>query len=264
MSFSIESVRWNASRTTIIDGVTLHIPAGTFLGILGPNGSGKSSLLRMLAGLAEPTTGRILLDENDLHHFPARDRARRIALVTQDTESNADITVHEVVSLGRIPHRSRFMPQNARDHQVVRLILKQFGLESFSDRGWSSLSGGERQRVNIARAFAQEPTELLLDEFTNHLDIHHQLGIFEMLESSQTTVVTTLHDLNLAARYCTSIVLLDSGRIAAVGTACEVLTPQLIRKVYKVESVVTMHQGRPHISYIKPTPTLLISTKEFS
>lgn len=175
-------------------------------------------------------------------------------MVTQETASTADITVHEVVSLGRIPHRSRFMPTSNHDRQIVHSTLKQLGLESLSERNWNSLSGGERQRVNIARAFAQEPTELLLDEFTNHLDIHHQLEIFEMLKRSPTTVVTTLHDLNLAARYCTSLVLLDAGRVAAAGPVREVLTRDLIREVYKVESTIITHQERLHFSYLEPTP----------
>ena len=252
MSFSVNRVEWAAGRTLILDGVSLDVPDGAFVGVLGPNGSGKSSLLRLLAALATPSGGSIRVGSDDLARMPARDRARRIALVAQETVSAIDYTLRDVVLLGRIPHRSRLAPPSSEDHEIVQAALQDLGLEGLGDRMWTSLSGGERQRANMARAFVQRPTELLLDEFTNHLDIHHQLGILETLRSSPVTVVAALHDVELAARYCSALVVLRAGRVVAAGMPADVVTSALLRDVYRVDATVTVDRGAVAVSYHRP------------
>jgi iron complex transport system ATP-binding protein len=254
MSFSVEEVRWSAGRTLIIDGVSLDVPDGAFVGVLGPNGSGKSSLLRLMAGLAAPTGGRVRIGPDDLSEVPGRERALRIALVAQETVSAIDYTLREVVLLGRIPHRSRLAPPTSQDEDIVDAALEELGLLDLAHREWASLSGGERQRANIARAFVQRPTDLLLDEFTNHLDIHHQLGILETLRSSPMTVVAALHDLELAARYCSALVVLHHGRVVAAGRATEVITASLLRDVYRVEASISIARDLLSITYHRPIP----------
>ncbi|MEU9887703.1 ABC transporter ATP-binding protein [Sphaerisporangium sp. NPDC051011] len=253
MSLDAHDLTWSANGTPIIDGITLSIPQGRLTGLLGPNGSGKSTLLRLLAGLLHPRAGTVLLDGRRLGALPRREVARRLAVVAQETSTDVDMTVTDVVMLGRIPHRSglaRVSHDGPHDVLEAEKALARCGLAGWGERRWSTLSGGERQRVNIARALAQRPTELLLDEPTNHLDIHHQLDLLRMLADAPTTVVASLHDLNLAAQYCDHLLLMESGRLVASGPPAEVLTEQWMERVYRVRATVSLSpDGRPHLRY---------------
>ncbi|XVU28103.1 ABC transporter ATP-binding protein [Actinoplanes sp. CA-054009] len=223
--------------------VTVEAPAGSTVGLLGPNGSGKSTLLRVLAGLDRPDAGRVLLDGADRAAMPRRAVARRVAVVTQHTPADADMTVADVLHLGRIPHRPRLAPPGADDERRVSEALDAAGLEGAENRRWTSLSGGERQRVAIARALLQDPEVLLLDEPTNHLDIRHRFALLADLARSPVTVVTALHDLDLAGQYCDRIVLLTHGRVVTAGTPAEVLTEETIARVFGVAAEVTTTSG---------------------
>ncbi|SNT60398.1 iron complex transport system ATP-binding protein [Asanoa hainanensis] len=245
-----DQVGWNAGAVTILAEVALTAEPGTTVGVLGPNGSGKSSLLRLLAGLARPHTGEVLLDDVGLSMLRQRALARRIAVVAQQAATEVDLSALEVVLLGRIPHRPRLAGESGADVALARQALADAGLAGFERRRWASLSGGERQRVDLARALVQEPDLLLLDEPTNHLDIKHQLELLHFLASSPTTVVVTLHDLDLAAQHCDHLVLLHGGRLVAAGSPAEVLTPDRIAQVYEVRAQVdTDADGRPRIRY---------------
>ncbi|MET8336093.1 ABC transporter ATP-binding protein [Streptosporangium canum] len=258
MSLNAHDVAWSADGTPIIDGITVSIPPGRLTGLLGPNGSGKSTLLRLLAGLLRPQAGTILLDGHRLGELPRRKVARRLAMIAQETSTDIDMTVADVVMLGRIPHRRGLaMVSHDDPHDVLETekALARCGLTGWGDRRWSTLSGGERQRVNIARALAQEPTELLLDEPTNHLDIHHQLDLLQMLADAPTTVVASLHDLNLAAQYCDHLLLMEAGSLVASGTPAQVLTEQWMERVYRVRATVSLSpDGHPHLHYTPLTP----------
>ncbi|MBE1490639.1 ABC transporter ATP-binding protein [Plantactinospora soyae] len=248
-----DRVGWGVAGVRVLAEVALAAEPGTTVGLLGPNGSGKSSLLRLLAGLGRPDSGRVLLDDVELRTLPRRVLARRIAVVTQHTATDVEMSALEVILLGRIPYRSRLAGVAAADLALARQALAEAGLAGFEQRRWSSLSGGERQRVDIARALVQEPDLLLLDEPTNHLDIRHQLELLRFLAGSATTVVVTLHDLNLAAQYCDRLVLLRAGRVVAAGTPAEVLTASRIAQVYQVRAEVdTAGDGRPRIRYCRP------------
>ncbi|MFR9722054.1 ABC transporter ATP-binding protein [Streptomyces sp. MS19] len=229
-------LRRRAGRVTILDGLTFTLPPGRFTGLIGPNGSGKSTLLRLLAGLRAPSSGHALLDGGDVAAAGRRAVARRLAFVAQDVATDVDMTVREVVALGRAPHRARSAAP--RDHEAVERAMARTGVAALADRSWPTLSGGERQRVNTARALAQEPAGLLLDEPTNHLDIRYRLDLMEMLSAMDVTVVAALHDLDLAARYCDHLVLLDAGRVVASGAPVEVLTSGTLRDVYQVRATV--------------------------
>ncbi|WP_412102730.1 ABC transporter ATP-binding protein [Plantactinospora sp. KLBMP9567] len=174
-------------------------------------------------------------------------------MVTQQAATDVEMSALEVVLLGRIPYRPRLAGTATADLALARHALAEAGLAGFEQRRWSSLSGGERQRVDLARALVQEPDLLLLDEPTNHLDIRHQLELLHFLAESATTVVVTLHDLNLAAQYCDRLVLLHAGRVVAAGTPGEVLTADRIAEVYQVRAEVnTAADGRPRIRYRWP------------
>jgi iron complex transport system ATP-binding protein len=224
---------------SILADVALDAPPGGLVGLLGPNGSGKSSLLRVLAGLQKPDRGTVTVDGVDRSAIPRRALARRLAVVTQHAPVEADLTVTDVLLLGRIPHRPLLAPVSADDLARTEAALAGAGLTGFGPRRWTTLSGGERQRVDIARALLQEPDILLLDEPTNHLDIRHQLDLLAALRAMPATVVTALHDLDLAARHCDHLVLLAAGRVVAAGPPPVVLTPALIEEVFEVTAEVT-------------------------
>lgn len=247
-----KDVAWSAGGKTIVKGVTLEARSGEVLGLLGPNGAGKTSLLRLLAGLRRPDTGQVLLDDTDLRSLRRRPLARRLAIVEQSPEVHEDITVHETVALGRTPHRSRFAVLDGDDHRSIDRALALTGLSAHRQRRWRSLSGGEQQRVQLARALAQEPEVILLDEPTNHLDIRYQLEVLGLLSTLSLTVVTALHDLNLAARYCDRVVVLQDGAVQASGTPAEVLTVDLLRRIYEVDAVIetSPHTGATVATYL--------------
>ncbi|WP_030322872.1 ABC transporter ATP-binding protein [Streptomyces sp. NRRL B-3229] len=238
--------------TVVVDDVTLTLRPGETVGLLGPNGSGKSTLLKLLAGVLAPTTGVVTLDGRPLPEVGRRVTARRIATVEQHADTRTELTVQDVVALGRIPHRRAWTPPTAADAAAVTEALARTGLTDRADQSWHTLSGGERQRAQIARALAQQPRELLLDEPTNHLDIQHQLDLLTLVVSLPVTTVIALHDLNLAAMYCDRLLVLREGRAVAEGTPAEVLTPALIEQVYGVRAEVTHDPGHPAIRFLRP------------
>ncbi|WP_328421495.1 ABC transporter ATP-binding protein [Streptomyces sp. NBC_00443] len=236
----------------VVDGVTLTLSPGETVGLLGPNGSGKSTLLRLLAGVLAPTAGLVTLDGRPLPEVGRAATARRVATVEQHAHTQTELTVRDVVALGRIPHRRAWTPPTAGDAEAVAAALARTGLTDRAAQSWHTLSGGERQRTQIARALAQEPRELLLDEPTNHLDIQHQLDLLALVASLPVTTVIALHDLNLAAMYCDRLLVLRAGRAVAEGTPREVLTPALIEQVYGVRAEVTDDPGHPVIRFLRP------------
>ncbi|WP_277212217.1 ABC transporter ATP-binding protein [Isoptericola croceus] len=256
MTLHADRVSWRRGGALVVDGVSLLPEAGHTIGLLGPNGSGKSSLLRLLHGTARPTAGAVSLDGADLGTLRRRDIARAVATVTQHTVTDSDLTVRDVVRLGRTPHRPVWGGDSPDDERAVQAALERVGLVEMADRPWLTLSGGERQRAHIARALAQEPRELLLDEPTNHLDIRHQLEILALVADLPLTAIVALHDLNLAAMFCDSILVLRGGQVVAAGTPAEVLTPALIADVYGVTADVGRDDsGRPTVRFRPHTRT---------
>ncbi|MDR2280309.1 MAG: ABC transporter ATP-binding protein [Gordonia sp. (in: high G+C Gram-positive bacteria)] len=254
MTLSAERVSWDRGGNLVVDGVSLHPAQGQTIGLLGPNGSGKSSLLRLLSGFQKPTGGRVELDGNDIARLKRKDVARAVAVVAQHADTDVDVTVAEVVRLGRIAHRGVFGADRTADDKAVDEALARTGLADKQDRLWHRLSGGERQRVQIARALAQQPRELLLDEPTNHLDIHHQLELMTLIRTLPITSVVAIHDLNLAAMFCDQVMVLKGGRVVAAGTPGEVLTSDLIADVYEVDAAVTDTDDGVHIRFVPRLP----------
>jgi len=218
----------------IVEDITLHASAEV-VGIVGPNGSGKSTTLRCVYRALKPDAGVVLIDGTNVHK--RHDVARDLAALTQESQVEFDFTVAEVVEMGRLPHDR----DSVRDARIVRAALATVDMEHLASRSFLSLSGGERQRVLIARAVAQEPRVLVLDEPTNHLDIRHQLDVLALARGLGVTVLTVLHDLNLAASYCDRLYVLDEGRLVASGTPAEVLVPELVAKVFHVTAHVVRH-----------------------
>jgi iron complex transport system ATP-binding protein len=234
-------------------GVSLGIAAGEFVGVLGPNGSGKSTLVKALSRVLRPASGQVRLDGTDLWRMGAREVARRVAVVPQDAPAPFDFTALEVVLMGRSPHLSRLAAEGREDLRIAREAMERTDCWRFARRPITQLSGGERQRVTLARALAQEPRLLLLDEPTSHLDLGYQMETLERLAAlnaqSGTTLLAVLHDLNLAAAFCPRLVLLAQGQIVADGAPEEVLAPGRLREVYRVDVLVQPDpvHGRPHV-----------------
>ncbi|MFI6700712.1 ABC transporter ATP-binding protein [Streptomyces sp. NPDC050509] len=251
-----DRVSRTAGGRLILDGVSLAPAAGSTVGLLGPNGSGKSTLLRLLSGVLAPTAGVVTLDGRTLGEVGRRAVARRVAVVEQQTDTQVELSVREVVRLGRVPHRRAWSAPSAEDDTAVRTALERSGLTERAEQSWHTLSGGERQRVQIARALAQDPRELLLDEPTNHLDIQHQLELLNLVATLPVTTVIALHDLNLAAMYCDEVVVLREGRAVAGGAPGDVITEELIADVYRVRAAVTRDAagGRPHVRFLGTVP----------
>lgn len=234
----------------VLHQISLTIPRGQLWIILGPNGSGKTTLLRLLAGLLNPSAGQVLLDDISISRLSNRSVARRLAFVPQETQPAFDYTVQQVVLMGRSPHMGPFGFDRPGDVAIIRDCMSQTDTLHLEARQFDELSSGERQRVVIARALAQKPKVLLLDEPTAFLDIGHQLQIFRLLRKLATdgmTVVCVSHDLNVSSLFGDQLVLLNKGEVAAAGTAAAVLTPDIVRSVYQVDADVVPHPrtGRP-------------------
>ncbi|ASO20593.1 iron complex transport system ATP-binding protein [Actinoalloteichus hoggarensis] len=236
-----ESVGVLLDGRPVLDDVDLAVCPGEVLALVGANGAGKSTLLSTLAGLRRPDRGAVRLNGTPLRSLRPRAVAGRIAHVPQDTRLDFDFTARQVVLMGRHPHLGRFAPLRAEDERIADEALRTAGVLRWADQEVTTLSGGERQLVHIAKALAQQPEVLLLDEPVAALDLRHQLLVLQLLRrlaATGTALVVVLHDLDQAARFCDRVALLHEGRVLADGTADEVLTEQNIALAYRVRSVV--------------------------
>ncbi|MBI4366795.1 MAG: ABC transporter ATP-binding protein [Deltaproteobacteria bacterium] len=255
---TVRDLHFRYSDTPILRALSFAIPQGAVVGILGPNGSGKSTLCRLLAGLIAPTAGTILLDGAALASLPRKSLARQIAFVPQETHIAFPIRARDVVRLGRIPHQSGWGIAAPEDAAAVAAALCAMTGETLADRNILELSGGERQRILLARALAGTPRVLICDEPTTHLDLRHQLECMECLvrltHERGTTVITSLHDVNLAARFCSHLLLLRAGRAHGFGPPRAVLTAESLSTVYDTPMVVLSHAAHEIPLYVPRTP----------
>lgn len=253
----VNGVTWAPSRKSplLLHDTSFDVPAGQTLGVVGPNGAGKTTLLRLIYGFNLPFSGQVSIGGEPLSTLAPRAVARKVAAVLQEQPTDFALNVREIVALGRVPHRLGFATPGKRDDEVIEAALDRMDLHGMAHRSLSTLSGGERQRVMVARALAQEPQVLVLDEPTNHLDIRHQLEVLQLIRELDLTIVTSLHDLNLAAEVCDQILVLRGGRMMAVGTPQEVLSDQLVSKTFKVQARLEelSLSRKPHFSFQLPT-----------
>ncbi len=238
---SLREVSYKPEGTLILRDVSLSVAAGQFVGIVGPNGAGKSTLLRIIAAVLPASKGWVFLDGKEIGDLSSQKRARCLAYVPQRTAVSFPLRVREVVLLGRTPYLKRWQKETEEDFRIAEEAMALTDVTHLAGRDVTTLSGGEMQRVALARALAQRPSFLLLDEPTASLDLRHQLEVMDVLTRLShrgVTILTALHDLNLASAFCSEVVLLKEGEIYALGSPKDVLTPQNLRAVFEVEVVL--------------------------
>lgn len=246
-------VRYGRTAEPAVKKVTMSVPEGSLYAVLGPNGSGKSTLMRALLGALPAEGGEAWLTERRIGEWTRKELALQVGVVAQSESIAFPMTVRELVAMGRYPHLGPLRSEGDADRQAIGRALAWCDASPLEDRRVTTLSGGEFQRVRIARALAQEPVALALDEPTASLDVRHEMTIFALLRQSANegmTVLLTTHNLNLAARFADRILLLDEGKVAAEGSAAEVLTAEILERVYRwpVSVRTDPESGAPQIT----------------
>ena len=230
-----------SEKEPILQDVNLMVKKNEFIAIVGPNGSGKTSLLRCLYNSLTPQKGNITFDKKNIQHYSRKELAKKMAVVIQDTPTDIELLVSDILDLAYLPHQERNFNSIDPDHGYKAELTQQLELKPLIHRTYKTLSGGEKQRVMIARALLQKPELLILDEPTNHLDITHQMSLLKWIKSLNITVICSLHDLNLAAQYCDNIAILKNGKLIEQGSPIEVLTQSNIKQIFAVDAFIDTH-----------------------
>lgn len=245
-ALEVENLKFGYGKNLVLDEISFKVRKGEFISIIGPNGSGKSTLLKILNHIYIPWEGKVSMEGNNINHLNKKKLAKKIALVAQDTRIDYEFTVEDIVLMGRHPHKKRFQKDNIRDYDIVRESLEMTNTVDLKNRIVTEISGGEMQRVMIARALAQRPSIILLDEPTSHLDINHQMEILKLLKEMNrkngTTIILVIHDINLGIRYSDQIIMLNKGKLIGMGNSQKIITRNNIKSVYDINTVIENNQ----------------------
>ena len=244
MKISVYNLNFSYSGVNVLNDICFKVNDNDFISVLGPNGSGKSTLIKCINRILKVKQGEILLDNRDVKYFDARQLAQIVSYVPQHTNNKNTSTVYEILEIGRSPYINWRL--KATDREAIDKVIEDFRLQPFVQKKFSQLSGGEQQKIKIARALVQEPQVLLLDEPTNNLDLKHQVEVLSLLsnivKTRGITAIMAIHDLNLAARYSLSVLLLSNGRIVDSGKPIDVINEQNVKKVYGVDVEIVKHK----------------------
>ncbi|EOL49896.1 ABC transporter ATP-binding protein [Enterococcus caccae] len=238
MELKVKDLEIMIGQESIVKSISFQTQKKQFVGIIGANGCGKSTMLKGIYKGIKPQSGSVFLDELDLLAVSEKKVAQKLGVVNQFNELNFDLSVFQMVLLGRTPHKKLLESDTQEDIEIVRDALTKTNLTSYSDRSFLSLSGGEKQRVILARTIAQQPSYMILDEPTNHLDIRYQLEILSCVKNLGIGVLAALHDLELAAHYCDYIYAMKAGKIIAEGKPADLFTAELIEEIYGVKCTI--------------------------
>ncbi len=259
MSIETREIVFGYTAEPLFDGLSVAVGRGEFVGLVGPNGSGKTTFLNLLTRVLKPSSGRILVEGDEVRSLSVRALARKIAVVPQESSMIFPFTVSEVVLMGRAPHLTSILERD-EDFDIAKESMEMTGVAHLSDRPITKLSGGERQSVVIARALAQRPSILLLDEPTAFLDIKHQVDIYDILtrlnRERGMTIIAVSHDLNLASNYCERVLVFKEGRLMFDGPPEKAITAETVRDVYGADVMVQKNpqSGRPFVLPVRPRP----------
>lgn len=246
----VQNISFGIGNTKILKDISFEVEENSFVGIIGPNGSGKSTTLKSIYGVNKPNGGEIFFEGENLLKMSGRERAKKIAVLAQESGGQFDFTVGQVVEMGRYPHKKTLENYSKEDEEIINQVMEQMKLQDYKDRNFNTLSGGEKQRVLIARLLIQQSDFIILDEPTNHLDIGHQIDIMNTIKGMGVTVLAAIHDMNMAALYCDKVILMKSGEVLQHGTVEEVLTHSMLKKLFNVNAEIHDFNGRKQIVYI--------------
>lgn len=251
---SCQNISWQVDNKSILKDISFDLHKGYFIGLLGPNGAGKSSLLRCLYRFIKPQTGQVSFTQKNIWQLSPKEYAKQVAVVLQESPSQFNLSVYDVVALGLVPHQGLFSSSSQQEKKSVLKALEQVGLVDKLDETFEHLSGGEKQRALIARAIVQQPNLLIMDEPTSHLDVKYQIQIMELAKSLGITVIASFHDLNLACAMCDELLIINQGELVCQGAPKKVVTPEMLSEVFGVCANVDIHpqeshQHIPHITY---------------
>lgn len=247
-----KGITYSIDGKVIIDGIDISVKEGEFVGIVGPNGCGKSTLLKNIYKVFTPESGAAFIDGEDLSKLSNRKTAKKMSVMQQENIVDFDMTVYDMVMLGRFAHQKLFSGSSEEDRIIVNEYIKEVGLSGYENRHFLSLSGGEKQRTLLARALSQKASLILLDEPTNHLDIGYQYQIMNILKRLSLTILCCVHDLNIAAAYCDRIILMKNKKIFDVGSPKEMLTRENIRALFDIDTMIIENEktGRLNIIFM--------------
>ncbi len=247
----IENLTYKIDDSLISDGINIKFEENTFTGIIGPNGSGKSTLLKQIYRVLKPTKGKIFFDGIDIEDISSKKMARQMAVLPQENQSDFDYTVRDIILMGRFPYHSFFMGDHDFDVDInlMKKYLDIVGLREQENQYFKTLSGGEKQRVLLARALVQEAELLILDEVTNHLDIGYQYKVLEILKGLNMTIISAIHDLNLAMKFCDQVVIIDKGRIIVTGSPKDIITKENLKEIFKIDAQIIKKDNSHIIDY---------------
>lgn len=245
----VEKLTYEIGGTRILKDINFDVEENTFVGVIGPNGSGKSTMLKSIYGVNKPSGGNIYFEGQNLLEISGKERAKKIAVLAQESGGQFDFTVQQVVEMGRYPHKDTLENYSKKDFEIVDRVLAEMKLEGYRNRSFNTLSGGEKQRVLIARLLVQESKFIILDEPTNHLDIGYQIEIMNIIKKMGATVLSAIHDMNMAAIYCDKLVVMKKGEVIAQGRVEDILTSEMLKELFNVDAEIHDLKGRKHVIY---------------
>lgn len=250
MNITTKDVCVTIGKKNIVKNISIDIDNGEFVGIVGANGSGKSTFLKTVYRVLKANSGEIEIGGKSINVISSKEIARDMAVLTQESTSQFEFSVKEVVLLGRYPHKKSFENDNSYDYELVDDSLKKVGMLEFKNRSYLSLSGGEKQRVLLARALTQQPKILILDEPTNHLDIKYQIQIMEIVKKLGITVFSAIHDMNIACKYCDKIYALKDGSVKYYGKSEDIFTEEFFKDIFEVDVDIQLHNKTNRLNIV--------------